>query len=100
MTKENKKRIIDAVNEVYWVTDKGFEKVYSKDVTLVVPSSIVGVYETTIKITRSVNKGDLTYKLYTKHDTNPLLTVFGCWPQEFVTDIFIRSMEHFYDDYD
>lgn len=52
-----------------------------------------------IRITRSRKDNDLTYKLYTKHDANPLMTVFGCWPQRFVVDVFTRALEHFYDDY-
>lgn len=50
-------------------------------------------------ISRSIKEGDLTYKLYTTHDTKPLMTVFGCWPPKFVTDVFIRALEHFYNDY-
>ena len=97
MTNEKRAQIIDAVNEVYEKTETLFVQ-YETNFVLTVPG-VFGDRKVIIKISRNTSKDDLTYKLYTQHSIDPLLTVFGCWPIEFVTDIFIRAMEHFFNDY-
>jgi hypothetical protein len=98
MENYNKQKIINAVNAVYRDTDD--TGLYTSEVRFryVKPEYYTVVHDE-IVISRSIRRDDLTYKLYTKHDDKPLMTVFGCWPQEFVSDVFIRALEHFYDDY-
>ena len=100
MTNEMKNRITNAVREVYRITGDTDAIAYehSVSVTLEGIPNRLGESNRTILITR-IRRGELLYKLYTKHDDKPLMTIFGCWPVEFVSDIFIRAMEHFYDWY-
>ena len=99
MTNINKMKIEDAVNAVYRSTNDSclheasvkFEYVKSKYCGIAIRREIA--------ISRSIKENDLTYKLYTYHDDKPLITVYGYWPVEFVIDVFIKTLEHFYDDY-
>lgn len=99
MTLDNKCRIEEAVNKVRKNTENRFDSVCTVEITYVKQRFIGYVFEDIIKISRSATDDDLTYKLYTKHDNRPLITLYGCWPTEFVTDMFIRTLEHFYNDY-
>lgn len=99
MTITNKQRIEKAVNTVHRDTEE-LCSIKVSTVTIIYDRVIYGYnFEEPIKISRSIERDDLTYKLYTKHDNKPLMTVYGCWPNEFVTDVFIRALEHFYNDY-
>lgn len=99
MNKSNERKIREAIAAVYRDTDSTGFKIAEVRFMYVKPEYLGFVNEREITISRSIKQDDLTYKLYTKHDKNPLITVFGCWPKEFVSDIFIRALEHFYDDY-
>lgn len=95
----NKQKIIDAVNAVYRDTDKTGLCTSDVKFRYVKPEYLGFVNADEIVISRSIALDDITYKLYTKYDTNPLMTVFGCWPRHYVSDVFIRALEHFYNDY-
>ena len=99
MNNVNKRKIEEAVRTVYERTDNTCYIMAEERIDYVKPEFCGYVGKDVLAISRSVERDDLTYKLYTKHDTNPLITVFGCWPIDFVSDIFIKALEHFYDDY-
>lgn len=99
MFNNNKYKINQAVKEVYRLTDRdGFEEA-TVTFDYVKPPYLGYIMKSEIRICRSVKRDDLAYKLFINHDDEPLMTVFGCWPERFVIDVFIRALEHFYDDY-
>ena len=99
MFNNNKDSINMAVKEVYRLTnDCGLKKAFAM-FEYIEPPHLGYIKTSEIRICRSIKHDDLTYKLYTKHDDKPLMTVYGCWPERFVIDVFIRALEHFYDDY-
>ena len=94
----NMYRIKNAVEAVYELTDDRYNSEAEVRFEYVYISELSGECTYTITIARSVKRDDLTYKLYTKHDDKPLMTIFGCWPREFVADVFNRALQHFYGD--
>ena len=99
MTDYNKHNIKEAVRTVYEQTDKSYLHTAEVRFNYLRPNYFGVTKEGEITISRSIKKDDLTYKLYTKYDDKPLMTIYGCWPVDFVSDVFIRALEHFYDDY-
>lgn len=100
MFNEMKTKVTYAVKEVYHETDTNSRNGAASNVgfLLRVPG-ILGDHYAPVEISRSTMKDDLYYKLYTKDfgPGSPFLTVFGCWPQEFVVDVFCKALAHYYD---
>lgn len=100
LLKEMRDKIEYAVNKVYGYTDDGFipESILTIDISV---PGYVGNRKEIIRVARTVRKNDLYYKLYIRNaGEDPFLTVFGCWPKEFVIDIFVRTLQHYFDLYD
>lgn len=100
MLNETKDKIRHAVETVYKATNDGLHpnEECIENIEIYVPY-YMSYYKKHITIVRTRKSNDLTYKLYTHVDDKPLITTFGCWPTEFVSDVFIRALEHFFDDY-
>ena len=101
MLKNLRDKVTDAVKRVYAQTDRIYPvcEEHEVEVKFFIPGEIE--FERTVVIARSVRKDDIYYKLYIpKFDEDPFLTVFGCWPEEWVIDIFVRTLQHFYDLYE
>ena len=95
----NKQKIINAVDAVYRDTDK--TGLYTSEVKFrYVKSEAFKIVNDEIVISRTFTPSDFTYKLYTEpYGTFPLVTVFGGLPRNYVSDVFIRALEHLYDDH-
>ena len=100
MTNEVKVAITNAVYEVYSHTTDPYEArvLYDETVAFTMPTDL-GNINKVVKIVRSREKTGIFYKLYINEDKIPFMTVFGCWPVGFVADIFIKTLEHYYDWY-
>lgn len=102
MTNEARVDITNAVYDAYVnTTGQSDDWGWTSIVRLSVPSDF-GNREKVIAITRHKDKekNELVYQLHTKVDDKiPFMTVFGCWPIGFVADIFIKTLEHYFEWY-
>ena len=97
MTNEVKIAITNAVYEVYKSTTNPYQNIVcDRTVSFTVPTNL-GDFNKSIRISRGMEKEEIFYKLYVHDDKNPFMLVFGCWPIGFVADIFIKTLEHYYD---
>ena len=99
MTNEVKVALTNAVYKVYEQTMSHYS---SKSASTVVEFSVndgLMVTKKMVTIARYNTEKENLYKMYIANDKAPFITVFGCWPIGFVTDIFIKALEHYYEWY-
>lgn len=100
MTTETKRMVSNAISEVYEKTTGDY---HFKEWAVVVPIKVRGYSKertVNVVITRIDNDYDSVYELRMNSDESPLVTVFGYWHRDYVADIFVRSIEHFYSIYE
>jgi hypothetical protein len=96
MLNKIKTDVTQALHVIYDETNGPFGvDAYSMFLNLTVPG-ILYDRNTMIKITRSRKKDDLYYKLYIPDDDVPFLTVYGAWPIEAVSEIFVSTLKYYY----
>ena len=99
MTNEVKVAITNAVFDVYDNTNgDDVRRECSKEVGFVYPSTLGECFKQ-VFISRVRDSDGWYYKLYINSISQPFMTVFGFWPIGFVSDIFIKTLEHYYDWY-
>jgi hypothetical protein len=100
MTDKEKINVGNAIYKTYTHTE-GLSKVgcYAVDVLINTPSCSGGTRTVAIEIAREFvnNDTDVIYKLTIPNWNTPLVITYGCWPIAYVTDIFVRAIDHFFD---
>ena len=99
MTDKVKVEITNAVYSTYDHTNGFHDRCeYREKVEFVCPSTLGECHKCVVIARVKGSDGDY-YKLYINSIDKPFMTVFGFWPIGFVSDIFIKTLEHYYDWY-